>query len=123
MLEKAADYIILMGYDQRGAWSNTSGSISEVSWVEGNVKSLIEDSKIPADKIILGVPFYTRLWSEKSGELKPSTQIFTMKDCVEYIKTNNLTPVFDEDAGQNYVEHKKGDVTYKLWIEDSYFNS
>lgn len=116
---KAADYIILMGYDQRGAWSNTSGSISEVSWVEGNVKSLIEDSKIPADKIILGVPFYTRLWSEKSGDLKPSTKIFTMKDCLEYIKTNNLTPVFDEDAGQNYVEHKKGDVTYKLWIEDS----
>jgi hypothetical protein len=62
---ESADYTILMGYDQRGNWSNESGSISEISWVEDNIKSLISDSKIPSDKLILGVPFYTRLWTEK----------------------------------------------------------
>ena len=34
---KAADYVILMGYDQRGNWSSEEGSISEISWVEKNV--------------------------------------------------------------------------------------
>ncbi len=114
----AADYVVLMGYDQRGAWSTEPGSISEVSWVEKNINSLINDSNIPSNKIILGVPFYTRLWTIKAGENKPTTKVYTMEDCVDFLKDNNLTPVWDEDAGQNYVEMTQGDLTYKLWIED-----
>lgn len=115
----AADYIMLMGYDQRGAWSSESGSISEISWVDENVKSLMEDSKIPSDKIILGIPLYTRLWTEKSGSTKPTTTIYTMKQASEYVKNNKLTPVYDEKSGQNYIEHTKGSITYKMWLEDA----
>lgn len=114
----ACDYIILMGYDQRGGWSSISGSISEISWVEKNINSLINDSKIPTNKIILGVPFYTRLWTEKVGEEKPTTKVYTMKDCEEFIEYFGLTKDYDENAGQNYVEYTKGSLTYKLWIED-----
>jgi len=115
---EAADYTILMGYDQRGSWSNESGSISEISWVEENIESLISDSKIPSDKIILGVPFYTRLWTEKVGISKPTTNVYTIKEAANYIKTNNLTSTYDEKSGQNYVQYTKGSVTYKMWIED-----
>ncbi len=116
---EAADYAILMGYDQRGNWSNESGSISEISWVEDNIKSLLSDSKIPANKIILGVPFYTRLWTEKVGVSKPTTSVYTIKDAANYININRLTTTYDEKAGQNYVQYTKGDLTYKMWIEDS----
>jgi len=114
----AADYVILMGYDQRGGWSSVAGSISEISWVENNIKSLMDDSKIPANKIILGVPFYSRLWIEKTGEEKPTTKVYTMEDCQDFIDYYNLTKKYDEKSGQNYVEHAKGSLTYKLWIED-----
>ncbi|MDD2376670.1 MAG: glycosyl hydrolase family 18 protein [Clostridia bacterium] len=116
---ESADYTILMGYDQKGGWSNESGSISEISWVEDNIKSLINDSKIPSDKIILGVPFYTRLWTEKTGISKPTTSVYTIKEAANYIKTNNLKSIFDEKSGQNFIEYTKGDMTYKMWIEDS----
>ncbi|MEG0872553.1 MAG: glycosyl hydrolase family 18 protein [Clostridia bacterium] len=115
---EASDYVVLMGYDQKGAWSNESGSVAEVSWVEKNITSLIEDSKIPSEKIILGIPFYTRLWTEKVGSTKPTTKIYTMKNCNEFLNKYKLKPVWDEDAGQNYAEYKEGDLTYKLWIED-----
>jgi len=115
----AADYTVLMGYDQRGGWSNESGSISEISWVEGNIKSLLTDSQIPADKIILGVPFYTRLWTEKVGTSKPTTSVYTIKEAANYITTNKLKSTFDGKSGQNYVEYTKGDMTYKMWLEDS----
>ena len=115
---EAADFVILMGYDQRGGWSSISGSISEISWVEKNVNSLINDSNIPANKIILGVPFYTRLWIEKKGEEKPTTKVYTMYDSEAFIDKYNLTPTYDDNAGQNYVEYSKGNLTYKLWIED-----
>lgn len=114
----ASDYVILMGYDQRGSWSSDVGSIAEVSWVEKNIESLLNDSKIPSNKIILGVPFYTRLWTLKSGVEKPTTKVYTMQDCKDFVDENNLTTIWDEDAGQNYAEYSKGDFTYKLWIED-----
>lgn len=113
-----ADYVILMGYDQKGAWSSEAGSISSVKIVEDQLNSLINDSKIESNKIILGVPFYTRLWTLKNVSEKPTTKIYSMQDCQDFIADNNITPVWDEDAGQNYAEVKKGDLTYKLWIED-----
>ena len=115
----ASDYVVLMGYDQRGAWSKEAGSIAEVSWIESNIKSLLNDSEIPASKIILAVPFYTRLWTIKDGEDTPTTKVYTMENCEEFVKKNNLTKQLDENAGQNYVEYKEGSLTYKLWLEDA----
>lgn len=43
---EAVDYVALMGYDQKGSWSNEAGSISKVSEVENQINSLINDSKI-----------------------------------------------------------------------------
>lgn len=114
----ACDYIILMGYDHRGSWSSVSGPIAEIPWVESNIDSLINDSEIPSSKIILGVPFYTRLWIEKENEDKPSTKVYTMQDCIDFMEEYGLTSSFDEESGQNYVEYQKGSITYKLWIED-----
>lgn len=115
---KACDYVMLMGYDQRGNWSKEAGSIAEVSWVENNVASLINDSKIPSSKIILGVPFYTRLWMEESdGTL--TTKTYSMKNSQEFLSNYNLTPNMDNISGQNYVAVRLGDTMHKLWIEDA----
>lgn len=115
----ASDYVILMGYDQRGNWSDTAGSIAQLSWVDSNVSSLINDSKIDPNKIILGIPFYTRLWTENKAKQTLTSNIYSMKNCQKYISDNNLTPVLDQDAGQNFVQYTSGNVTYKLWIEDN----
>ena len=116
---KACDYVMLMGYDQRGNWSDEAGSISEIDWVEENVNSLIEDSNIPSSKIILGVPFYTRLWEiDASGEI--STTVCSMQGSQEFIQEHGLEIQVDEQSGQHYVELSEDDKTYKLWIEDAY---
>lgn len=114
---KACDYVMLMGYDQRGTWSTEAGSIAEVSWVDNNVNSLINDSNIPASKIVLGVPFYTRLWTE-SDEEGLNTKVFSMSDSKDFLEKYNLTPTMDNISGQNYVAMELDGVTYKLWIED-----
>ena len=116
---EAADYVVLMGYDQNGAWSEVSGSVASVEWVENNIISMMEDSKIPASKIILGVPFYTRLWTEKKGTDKPVTAIYTMLQASSYINKNRLSLSYDEKTRQNYFEYTKGNNTYKMWVEDA----
>lgn len=115
---KVVDYLVLMGYDQKGAWSNETGSIASVKVVEEQINSMINDSKIDSNKIILGVPFYTRLWIEKNATEKPTSNVYSIQESLNYVKENNITTVWDEDAGQNYAEMKKGELTYKLWLED-----
>ncbi len=114
---KACDYVMLMGYDQRGAWSKSEGSISEISWVEKNVKSLIEDSNIDSRKIILGVPFYTRLWKIDSDN-NLTSETYSIKQCQQFLETYNLSTTYDEQSGQNYVSVVDKGITYKLWLED-----
>ncbi len=115
---KACDYVMLMGYDQRGEWSESPGSISEIGWVENNIASLINDSQIPSSKIILGVPFYTRMWNvEEDGTF--TTDVYSMSDSQEFLEDYALTPTMDNISGQNYIEVVLDDITHKLWIEDA----
>lgn len=114
---EACDYVILMGYDQHWSGSSVSGSVSEISWVEKNINYLLKDFKVKPEKLILGIPFYTKLW-EEDGINKPVSKNMSMPATEKYIQKYKLSKVWDEKAGQNYVEHKIGSKTYKLWVED-----
>ncbi len=114
---EACDYVMLMGYDQHWAGSSVSGSVSEISWVEKNINYLLKDFKVKPEKLVLGIPFYSKLW-EEDGINKPVSKNLSLTAIENYIKKYNLSKVWDEKAGQNYVEHKIGSKTYKLWVED-----
>lgn len=119
---KIADYTVLMGYDQHWATSQEAGSVSELTWIDENITTLINSDKIPSNKIILGIPFYTRLWEEvnENGDAKiKSSKVYSMQTQNQYINSNNLTPIWDENAKQEYIEKKQGNTTYKMWLENS----
>jgi chitinase len=55
----AFDFINVMVYDKTGIWNTDEiGSHSPFSYAEEAIKYWTEDRRIPANKIILGVPFY-----------------------------------------------------------------
>lgn len=114
------DYMMIMAYDEYWASSPTAGSVSSLPWVEKNVVKLMQEDQIPASKLILGVPFYTRVWTEETvdGKTKVSSKAVFMDTPQKVIKDKNLTPVFLPDVGQNYVEYKDGDKLNKIWLED-----
>ncbi len=62
-ISKYVDYVMLMAYDEHWASSPTSGSVASIGWVERGVSESLK--LIPKEKLILGVPFYTRIWTEK----------------------------------------------------------
>lgn len=63
-LAKYVDYLILMAYDEHGRLSKTAGSVASLNWVENGIKELLKEN-VPANKIILGIPLYMRLWVTK----------------------------------------------------------
>ncbi len=119
-LSASADYICVMLYDQHASGSQVAGSVSQLSWTEGSLQSLLR--QIPAEKLILGMPFYTRLWEETTdvdGSVSVSSSVLYMEDAKALVAEKGLTPAWEEKSGQYYVSYQDDGVTYKLWLEDA----
>ncbi len=110
-----ADYIVFMAYDQYGSTSAKEGTTAGFNWVETNLKKFIDREEIKSKKIILGIPLYTRLWTEKDG--KVTSKIVNMK-AVNDVLPKDVTKNWNDELKQNYVEYTKDGATYKMWIED-----
>lgn len=112
---KVADYVMFMAYDQYGVSATKAGTTAGHNWVEANVKKFLGQEKVKAEKIILGIPFYTRVWKEINGNVISSVvNIGNVNNLIP----SNATKTWDEDLQQYYVEYKKGGATYKIWVED-----
>jgi spore germination protein YaaH len=59
-LGEAADLLTLMAYDQYVA-QDTPGPVAGITWVEACIRELARVT--PAEKILLGLPFYHRHWA------------------------------------------------------------
>ncbi len=113
VIGQVADYIIFMGYDQNGVSGAKAGTVAGCDWVELNIKKFLGQEGVSEDKLILAMPFYTRLWKETDGTLTSSVvnmRSVTIPDGVE--KT------WDENTKQYYIEYEQNGTTYKMWIED-----
>jgi spore germination protein YaaH/flagellar hook assembly protein FlgD len=66
-----ADAIFIMGYDYRSASSNPVGSIAPIGGPTYDIRDTIMAylDRVPASKLILGVPYYGRAWSTSSSKL------------------------------------------------------
>ncbi len=115
VLAKVSDYIVFMAYDQYGTGGNKEGTTAGYNWVENNVNKFIGQEAVAKEKIILGIPLYTRLWKEDGGKI--TSKVVNIKD-VESTLPSDIQKKWDEELKQNYVEYTDGSATYKMWIED-----
>jgi len=121
-LGETVDYVCLMTYDQTSAGSTVAGSTAQLDWVEENLKKTLRE--VPAEKLLMGIPLYTRLWTEyvdERGKVKAETgKALSMEAAYKLIEENGAQPVWDEKSGQYVVSFEKDKVTYKMWLEDEH---
>lgn len=119
------DYICIMAYDQHWSQESGEGSVASLDWVEESVKNTLAEG-IPADQLILGVPFYSKLWNLKPTSDENSEDIsyiigFENKGLTSakrWMEDNISSPIWLEECGQYYGEVVKNGITYKMWLED-----
>lgn len=119
-LGAVTDFLIVMAYDEHWASSPTAGSVASLPWVENAISRIIEEDDVPAEKLILGIPLYTRIWTETTvnGKTKVSSKAVSMNAVQDIIAEKKLTPTLDKSSGQNYVQYKEDGALRKIWIED-----
>ena len=111
-----ADYIVFMAYDQYGEASTEPGTTSGYEWVKVNLDKFLETEEIEPEKIILGLPFYTRVWTTQNGNLV-RTDVVAMKNVDTNIPAG-VEKVWDEVTRQNYIKYDSNGYTREMWIED-----
>lgn len=115
---KVADYVIIMAYDEHYSGSDTAGSVASIGFLKRAVNNTL--ASVPKERIVMGIPFYTRLWAEQEtdGVLHLSSEALTMNGAAEILKQNEAEAEWNEETSQNYAEFEKDGITYKVWLED-----
>lgn len=118
-LAKHLDYMILMAYDEFWSSSPVAGSVASLPWVEKGIQGLLE--QVPAEKLVLGVPFYTRRWEhyKQNGVDKVRSKALSSKYVQELLKEDVKVKI-DEKAKQHYLDFEQNKRRVEIWIEDDY---
>jgi len=114
-LGETVDYMMLMAYDEHWRTSPVSGSVASIGWVENGIINTLKS--VPANKLILGIPFYMRKWEEVDGKVTAKT--LTMNEAEKLIREKQLHPQWMADQGQYYFEYEEDGKLYRVWQEDA----
>lgn len=127
-----ADYVVIMGYDEHFAGSPEAGPVSSYSFVKEGIEETLKE--VPAEKIISGIPFFTRLWEEtpKTEEelaedagteaaeytMKVSSDALGMSSAKAKVSEAGAEITWDDEAKQDFATWTVDDTTYKIWLEN-----
>lgn len=115
---KIVDYVIIMGYDEHYVGSD-AGSVASLGFVADAAKNTL--AKVPAERVIMAVPFYTRLWKEtrqKDGSISLTSETIGIAAADSLLRENKVSTTWQPDAGQFYGEYEQGGTRYRIWVED-----
>lgn len=128
-IEKVLDYILLMTYDLRCGFQTVTGHHTNLYSCTGdlfrqsadNTVKLFTNAGVPAEKLILGAAFYSRMWkdvpSDNNGlfRMSPSATIEGPTFGVlnkEYINKNGYTRYWDDEAKAPYLYNGHELISY-----------
>lgn len=130
---RLADYVILMGYDEHWQGSE-AGSVSSLSYVREGIQAAL--NMVPEEKVISGLPFYTRVWTEIPEEYAASgaeiredgnseydrysldSVALSMDEVEKLVEKSGVTPEWDKTTGQYYLEIPLEHGKQRIWMED-----
>ena len=130
---KLADYVIVMSYDEYTASSETAGPVASLPYVEKAVSdtvNLVGD----AGRVVMGVPLYTRVWTEVpeeyakdgdkiiednvNGNYALNSKAVGMDTAKEIYKKAKVDPAWSEESGTDYVYIENEHGNTQIWLEN-----
>ncbi|MGE5330106.1 MAG: glycosyl hydrolase family 18 protein [Deltaproteobacteria bacterium] len=111
---KYADRIVIMTYDEHGAWTGSgAGPIASITWQEKVVKYAVD--QMPKEKILMGVPVYGFDWAKGKSWPKYSSYEMTMNTA----KSKGLQALWNDKYKVPYINYWDGNVQREIWFENA----
>lgn len=125
-LAQYADYLMLMAYDEHYKGSEP-GPVAGIDFVEKSIKYAL--TKVSPDKIVLGIPFYGRIWKSGGGISGQGLSLLQVQGLISNYKSSiifssaNLAPratinIKTNDKKPSIAAGVLGSGTYTVWYED-----
>jgi chitinase len=93
-LIKAVDQFVIMGYNYYGSTSKVAGPVAPLQsgkiWDPFNLSTSVGYYKlngVPANKLILALPFYGNIWETRTGSKGSKVNYFVGSRTIDYIKS------------------------------------
>ncbi len=115
------DYLCVMAYDEH-TFGTESGPVASLPFVSNGLSLTL--SEVPKEKVIMGMPFYVRIWREENvgGEIKNTIRNLGMDAAKRQFDEQNASWVYDAGYGCFYGEYEAVEdgrkVKYRTWLED-----
>jgi len=116
IMGQLCDYVIVMAYDEHYSGDTVAGSTSSQQFTVSAIYNMLHEEGVSKEKLILGVPYYTRIWM---GLENLRSEAVGMTSAKNFIEQNDLTVTYDKETGQNYAEGMVDGTLYRIWIEDA----
>jgi len=117
-LAHAATYVILMGYDQYWGGDSTAGPTASLPWVQESVADMIHTG-VPADKLILGVPFYTQAWTLDQRGRVTASQALSLWQVRQLLSDQHIKTVWEPRLGLRFGRYRSNGQIHEIWVEDN----
>lgn len=109
-LAQTADEVVVMVYDYH--WSTSKpGPIAPIGWFSDVVDYAVE--KIPANKLVIGLPAYAYDWEEG----KETAASLTLGEVYELEEKYGRLAMLDEESQSLVLEYEVGNVEHEIWAE------
>ena len=115
------DFVMVMTFDEHWSTSPVAGPVASMNWVNNGITNMLRE--VPADRLVMGLPFYNRIWrevvldddylSQRSVGMRAARNFFEERD-VEWEWDAEVGSYFGEVA----VFEDSQTVIYRVWLED-----
>lgn len=114
-LAAITDFIVVMAYDRHSAESKP-GPVAPYTWVDGLLNHLVNDLKVPSNKIVLGVAAYGYDWIDKGAAGATDRPAKVVHDMLRRMK---ITPEWDDKEKANHFRYTdENGRKHEIWFED-----
>ncbi len=114
-LSETVDYVAVMAYDEHWRGAPNAGSVASLPWVRNNLERILE--QVPSEKLLLGIPFYTRLWAEDEEGNTEHVGAYSMEGIHNILEEHDAEITYDEDSEQYYAEYEDNGKKHRTWLE------
>ena len=119
VLGEFVDYVMIMGYDEYYSGSSEAGPNASLPFEKSGIENGL--LYMPAEKILSGIPFYTRMWIESvnaNGETVLEAKTYYMQTALNTVESLGLNKTWNEELQCYAAYGTVNGAIYRIWLEE-----